>query len=129
MSVTVTGTCDQAVVVNQSQGEFLHYRVTVSGGNPQFAFGCAHRHILSAQNFPGHPMATYDWIYLRNPVDSDASDDSYGLSMLFIAATKYAVVIEHCDKTGKVIKRIGDVAYASTTPTDIARQSLEVFCV
>ncbi len=129
MSVRTSGTCKQGVVVRQKQGEYLHYKIVVEGASPQFAFGCAHRHILSAENFVGHPMQTYEWVYLKAAVDSDATDDVYAISMLFIAARKYSLTLEHRASDRSVIETVCDMSFESDEPTEIARSSVEVFCV
>jgi hypothetical protein len=129
MTVKRSGTCKPSVVVRQKQGEYLHYKIVAQGANPQFAFGCAHRHILSAENFSGHPMETYQWVYLKSPADADAVDDVYATSVMFMAATKYSLTIEHRATDDSVVETVCDMTFESGDPTDIARSSVEVFCV
>jgi hypothetical protein len=130
--VSCSGKSKNAVVVDHVNGEHLHYRVEVEGGNPQFAFGCAHRQIKSAAGFPGHPKAVYEWDYLQNPGECDAAKndgDVYGLSMLFIAASKYQITIEHRRQDGSVKEVLSDLVCESDDPEGVARRGLEVFCV
>jgi hypothetical protein len=130
-NVVCSGKSKNAVVVNHTIGEHLHYRLEVEGATPQFAFGCAHRSIKSAADFPGHPKAIYEWDYLGNPGECDSPKDVgdvYGLSMLFVAARKYQIKIEHRKKDGSVIEVLSDLVCESDDPQDIARRGLEVFC-
>lgn len=122
-----------SVLVALGKGEHLHYRVEVQGATPQFDFGCAHREsIRKPEDFPGHPMNLYEWDYLRNPGDADAPTDEgdvYGLSMLFLAASRYHVTIEHRKSDGSVIAVLSDLVCESGDATGIARRGLEIFCV
>src|SRR5689334_10138862 len=121
------GTSKQSVVVNITSGEFLHYRVEVEGAEADFAFGCAHRPILSASDIPGHPKALYEWTYLDKPGQSDAEDDVYGLSMQFASARKYILKIDHRRKDGSVIEEVSNWTCESDEATATARRTLEVF--
>jgi hypothetical protein len=47
--------------------------------------------------------------------------------MLFVAATKYHLIIEHRASDNSVIEVLCDKT-CTGSPTDVARQSLEVIC-
>lgn len=131
-NVECSGTSQNAVVVDHMNGEHLHYRIEVEGGNPLFAFGCAHRSIKSAVDFPGHPKALYEWDYLREPGECDSPKDVgdvYGLSVRFAGgATKYRIKIEHRKANGSLVSVLSNLTCQSENPQDVARHGLEVFC-
>ena len=107
------------VVIDTQNGEFLHYRITVEGANPKFVFSSTERpKILEAKDFPGHPKASYEFDFLRNPADIDKPLDTFTIAMLFIAASKYHLAISHhrADGTDVVIK---DRTFESDDPETI----------
>ena len=119
-----------AALVNISTGEYLSYKLTVNGANPIFTYACEHKPRLSEHQFPGHPLNTYRWDWCRGAAtDSDSNDDMYAVTMSFIAALKYTLLIRQHDSTGAVIKTIKDVDYESSSPKDNFTATLHIFSV
>ena len=130
-NVECSGDSVNAVLVDQANGEHLHYRIEVLGVVPEFVFGCAHHVILKATDFENHPQAVYEWEYLRKEDQCDSPKDVgdvYALSMLFIAARRYHITIEHRRKNGSVIAELSDLICQSDNPHSRSDRSLEVFC-
>jgi hypothetical protein len=109
--------------------EYLHYSINAEGAEAVFTFACAHRFLMAANQFPGHPKQLYDWKWFSKPGDGDSSQDIYGVMFGFVSAVKYTLRIEHLDATGKLIKILQDIDYESQDPTDWYREALEVFLV
>jgi hypothetical protein len=117
-----------AVKVLLSQGEYLSYRLTVSGAVPEFSFSCSHRTLRSATDFPGHPKQVYEWTWGQDPSDKDADDDIYGVRMAFLTAKKYTLVVDRRRKDGSLIPPVlTDIDYESAEPTDGYQEDLHVF--
>ncbi|HKS42805.1 MAG TPA: hypothetical protein VJX74_19490 [Blastocatellia bacterium] len=115
------------VIVDQTQGQFLTFKLSVKGAQAVFTFACKHRPLLSEINFPGHPLATYEWEWLKQLSDFDAHDDQYGVRMSFVPAIKYTLVVDHCDATGTVIERLKQIDYESADSQDKFEEPLRVF--
>jgi len=118
-----------AVIVNIANGEYLFFRLTVQGAQPEFAFACEHRTLRSStvQDFPGHPQQVYEWTWGKDPLDSDNNDDMYGVRVKFTAAIKYTLLVVHRRKDDSVIKVLKDIDYASQDPSDQFQELLHVF--
>jgi hypothetical protein len=121
------------VVVDVTNGGFLSYRVEVEGGNPRFGFSCEHRDsILESQTFPGHPKAVYEWDLFRQPpqpgrpsVPADANLDTFVVNMLFVAARKYVVKIDH-HKPGGAVVTVSSRTFESDDPEHIEQTATVV---
>jgi len=128
-------THDVAVVVSLTNREYLNYKLTVQGASPVFTFACVHGPRLSEHQFAGHPKSLYEWNWSRpNPgpsgvpnETSDASDDLYVVSMSFLAALKYTLVVEHRDQNDGLIRTLKDIDFESTSPKDNFTETLRVF--
>jgi hypothetical protein len=82
--------------------------------------------VISANEFPGHPLAEYRWEWLRNISDFDAHDDQYGVKFTFVPAIKYTLIVDYCDRQGTLLERLKNVEYKSTDPSDIFTEPLRV---
>jgi hypothetical protein len=117
------------VLVHLSVGEYLSYKVVAKGAEAVFTFACAHRLLKAANQFPGHPMASYDWKWFKNPGEGDASQDIYGVQFSFASAVKYTLRIEHRNAQDGLIQLLQDIDYESQDPKDWYQEPLEVFLV
>ena len=127
-------THDVAVIINLTNKEYIHYKLSVQGADPIFTFACMHGARLSEHQFSGHPKQTYEWTWARSAAlpnvpneSNDASDDMYGVAMSFLAAIKYTLVVEHRDQSDKKIRTLKDIDYESKDPHDNFTESLRVF--
>lgn len=118
---------DNAVMVNVSSGEHLHYKLTVKGAEPIFTFACKHKARLSEHEFNGHPKKVYEWDWCKSMDESDSTDDLYVVAMLFITAVKYTLLVEHRDNKGSLVNKLKDIDYESQEPTDNFTEILRVF--
>lgn len=118
-----------AVDVKFSQGEYLHFKVTVGGPVASFAFACKHHPILESTpaDFPGHPQKVYEWDIKASDVHDD--DDTYVLLVNFITNEKYTYVVEHRKADDSVIEVLKDLDFESSVGTDRHREDLRVFRV
>jgi hypothetical protein len=122
------------VSVNGTAGQYLNYQLNVKGARPAFVFTCAHRQISSADQFAGHPMATYCWKLWKanaNPEPTDFTADAFPtdvftVGMSFLAATEYELVIEVRDPTGSNIQTAQDIVYSSQFAEDSYIEGLTV---
>lgn len=117
------------VMVHLSADEYLYYKVNAKGAEAVFTFACAHRLLKAANQFPGHPMQSYEWKWFKNPGDGDASQDIYGMQFSFVPAIKYTLRIEHRNAQDGAIQLLQDIDYESQDPKDWYQESLEVFLV
>jgi hypothetical protein len=85
--------------------------------------------LKAANQFPGHPMQTYDWKWLKNSGEGDASQDIYGMQFGFVPTIKYTLRIEHRNAQDGVIQLLQDIDYESQDPKDWYQEALEVFLV
>ena len=115
------------VIIDQTQGEYLEFKLSVRGAKAIFTFACKHRAIRSENEFPGHPLETYEWQWLKQLSDFDAHDDQYGVRMSFVPAIEYTLVVDYCNSEGTVIERLKDIDYKSTDPEDKFQEPLRVF--
>lgn len=127
-----------AVQVNISNGEYLFYQLTVSGAFPIFAFACTHETRLAADDFEGHPKATYEWTWSKpapnaddipNVEADDNSDETYVVVMHFAAAIKYTLLVDHRDRNDNLIETLKDIDFESQAPEDNFPEGLHVFPV
>ena len=126
--------CDPSVEVNASAGEYLDYNVQASGAIPGFTYVCAHRDPISnSKQFPGHPQANYRWKLqktgeaLPTVVASDASTfDAYTVTFLFLAALRYDLTINLCNRDNTVKKVVQQVSYKSSNGGDNYSEPLGV---
>jgi hypothetical protein len=123
-----------AVLVNVTDGEYLFYQLTVSGALPIFVFACTHNTRLRADQFAGHPKATYEWTFSRSTpmaddtpnVEADDSEETYSVVMQFAAAIKYTLLVEHRDRDDKLIETLTDIDFESQAPEDRFPEGLRV---
>lgn len=117
---------DGAVKVRVSQGEYLFFRLTVQGTMPIFTFACQHKARISEHEFPDHPKKVYEWVWSKNGDESDLKNDVYAITMSFIAATKYTLLVEHRNADDTLIDLLKDIDYESTNPTDNFTETLRI---
>jgi hypothetical protein len=112
---------DQGALVNVSSGEFIRSKLTAKGpGQAVFSFGCQHRPLWSATDFPGHPQKVYEWQHFNQPGDADAPADTYALTIAFVGGiTSYTFLLEKVAKNGKVVATLKDFDAASTAAEDV----------
>jgi hypothetical protein len=127
---------DVAALVKLSEGEYIHYQLTVEGAEPIFTFACTHSDRLSADDFDGHPKQVYEWTWGRSESlddlpnePTDSADDTYVVSMAFITAIKYTLVAEKRDANDDVMRTLKDIDYESQDPEDSFTETLRVFTV
>jgi hypothetical protein len=127
---------DIATTVKLPEGEYLHYELTVEGAEPIFTFACKHKARLSEHDFVDHPKQIYKWTWGRaDSLDDlpnepeDSFDDVYVVTMSFITAVKYTLVVEQRDANDDVIQTLKDIDYESQDPVDTFTESLRVFTV
>jgi hypothetical protein len=114
-------TDEQGALVNVSAGEFIRSKLTTKGpGQALFSFGCQHRPLWSATDFPGHPQKSYEWRHFTQPGDADAPADTYALTIAFIGGiTSYTFRVERVAKNGTVVATLKDFDASSTAAQDI----------
>lgn len=117
---------DGAVKVRVSQGEYLFFRLTVKGAEPIFTFACQHKARVSEHEFPGHPKKVYEWTWSKNGDESDLKNDVYAITMSFITAIRYTLVVEHRNADDTLIDLLKDIDYESTNPTDNYTETLRI---
>ncbi|MDQ3816417.1 MAG: hypothetical protein M3362_01850 [Acidobacteriota bacterium] len=116
-----------AVSVRFAAGEFLHYKLNVSGAEALFSFDCEDQNRLTQSDFQDHPTDVYEWdLGVGKEQEPDSGQDVYSLGMLFTTAVKYTLVVDHLAANGQRIKQVIDVDYASTTPADEYSEPLTV---
>ncbi len=124
---------DGAVDVNVGNKEYLYFKVQVTGIKPILAFDCAHkRHLFNTAGSP--PQQTYEWTLARSQpfpgllnFSYDGDPDGYALGMTFTGAPiKYTYLVELRDKTDQLIKKVEDVDFESTDPSDVFFEGLSV---
>ena len=117
---------EQGAHVGVSSGEFVRLRLTASGpGQAVFSFGCQHRPLWSATDFPGHPQPVYEWRHLSQTGDADAPSDSYALTVAFVGGiTSYTFLMETVATDGTVRATLKDFDAASTVAADVFHSAI-----
>ena len=102
-------------LVTLSEGQHLHYFVTVEGARPVFSLACTHKTHFDAASL-GAPQKNYEVIWERTSADSN--DDDYTFAMSFIAALKYTLRVVVPDADHNVVGDgvIVDADYESEDP-------------
>ncbi|HZI85250.1 MAG TPA: hypothetical protein VFD48_00340 [Pyrinomonadaceae bacterium] len=118
---------DAVVKVRVSNGEYLHFNLTVKGAEPIFSFVCKHRVRLSERDFDSHPKQVYAWTWSKGQNEADAADDTYGVIMSFIAAVRYTLRVEHRDRDDNLINLLKDIDYESQHAADSFTETIRVF--
>lgn len=117
-----------AVFVNVSGGDFLLYRVTVSGVRPIFTLVDSEVNVLLLSN-KDTPVTNSPLVYERHwpsPADSREAVTNHSLGMNFFAAPiTYTYFVEHHLANGSVVL-VGDIDFTSSTPDDWFFQGLSV---
>jgi hypothetical protein len=106
--------------------DFLHYQLTARGAHPIFSLASGNKVIWSDQNFPA-PRMNYDRKWPKNKAEIVGDNLFHTLLLHFFTAVEYTLVVELCDKTGKVIETVKDIHYTSKQPSDAFPESLHVF--
>lgn len=127
--ITVRGERINSVILNVKKDEYLFFRVTVDGAEPIFTFGCSHRDKVSAIDFDDHPQQVYEWTFGKNGNDIDTNNDLHTVMMIFTAALKYTLFVQHRDKNNKLIEQLKDIDFESKDPTDLFGETLRIFVV
>lgn len=128
---------DVAALVNLSAGEYLFYKLTVKGAESIFTYACKDRARLSEHQFSGHPKQVYEWTWCRGSAlkpnapneQSDADDDLYAVTMAFITAIKYTLLVEQRRQDDSVVRTVKDLDFESKAPEDTFTETLRVFTV
>jgi hypothetical protein len=117
--------------INISGGESIRGKVTANGpGQAVFSFGCQHRSLWSAPDFPGHPKKIYEWTHLKQVGDADAPSDTHALTVAFIGGiTSYTFLLEKLGANGAVLVTLKDFDASSTAPADVFHSSITLFVV
>jgi len=132
-TITVKSANEAATLVDSTAGEYLFYRLTVSGANPRFTFTCDSNK-FSHGDFPGDPKSVYEWSWNRaaplapgapNAV-TGAPNDTHVTFLDFITATKYSLFIEQRRADDTRVKVLRDVDYASQDSNDTFGDMLDV---
>jgi hypothetical protein len=112
------------VSVKVTAGEFLHFIINAGGPIPIFSFASDVKGVLfQAADFPGHPMATYEWFHLKNPSDFQQMEN-LELGLSFLTSTNYAYTVELVNGAG-IVNTVTKISYAGT-PTDVENESIMV---
>jgi len=112
------------VPVAVSSGQFLHFVLDAGGPIPIFSFASDVRGILfQAADFPGHPMAKYEWLHLKNPSDIQQGE-RLELGLLFATNANYTYTVELFSAAG-LVSTVMKISYARG-PTDIENESFTV---
>ena len=126
MVVTRTPTTPNpnVVQVKVTAGEFLHFIIDAGGPIPIFSFASDVRGVLfQAADFPGHPMARYEWLHLKNPSDFQQMENlELGLSFLTNASYTYTVELLNA---GGVASTVMKISYTGAS-TDVENESFMV---
>jgi len=116
-----------SAAVSPSKGEFLFFRITAGGPNPRFQFASDIKgNLLNQGTFPGHPMTTYEWTYLRDPSDIQQFE-LLSTAMLFAANAKYRYQVELHGPGGR-ISDVLDIDYTGGA-TDFETEVFRVLIV
>ena len=107
-----------------SKGQFLHFTVDAGGPIPIFSFASSAKGLLyEAADFPGHPLAKYEWDHLKNPSDIQQLE-LLELRLSFLTNAAYTYTVQLCDASG-VIGTVLQISYTGA-PTDIGPESFTV---
>lgn len=120
---------EQGALINVSAGEFIRSKLTANGpGQAVFSFGCQHRPLWNATDFPGHPQKVYEWRHFTQPGDADAQADTYALTIAFVGGiTSYTFLMERVAANGAVLATLKDFDAASTVGSDVFHSSVTLF--
>jgi len=116
------------VTLRRSGGnaDFLHYKLAARGAHPVFSLASNDKLIWSDQDFPA-PQANYDRKWPGDDSELDGSDMINTLLLSFFTAVEYKLVVELCDKAGRVLETVKDIDYTSDEPGDSFPEMLNVF--
>jgi hypothetical protein len=117
---------EQAAVIRLSAGERIRMTLTANGpGQALFAFGCQHKSLWNAPDFPGHPKKVYEWVHLDQPADADAPADTYALTIAFVGGiTSYTFLMEHVSAAGANLATLKDFDASSTVASDVFHSAI-----
>jgi hypothetical protein len=112
------------------EADYLHYKLTAKGPNPNFSLTSdSNKEIWSHDQFPT-PQMNYELKWPKSDADIEGPDVFYVLLLHFIGAVnapvEYRLVLDHCDKNGDQVKRVKDITYKSTAPTDSYSEPINV---
>jgi len=112
------------VAVAVSAGQFLHFILDAGGPVPIFSFASSVKGgLFQAPDFPGHPMARYEWLHLKNPSDVQQLE-LLDLGLSFFTNSAYTYTVELRDGTG-VVGIVLQVKY-SGAGVDLTSESFTV---
>lgn len=116
------------VTLRRSDGnaDFLHYKLAARGAHPIFSLASNQKQIWSDQDFPA-PQANYDRKWPKDDSEIDGADMINTLLISFFAAVEYTLVVDLCDKTGRVLDTVKDITYKSSEPSDSFPEMNNVF--
>jgi hypothetical protein len=129
MPVTMVPTVPNpgAVRVAVGAGQFLHFIVDAVGPIPIFSFASNIKGLLfEAPDFPGHPVARYEWVHLQNPSDVQQLE-LLNLVVSFLTNSSYVYTVQLRNAAG-IIATVLQISYTGS-PTDIASESFRVLIV
>ena len=107
-----------------SAGQFLHFVLDAGGPIPIFSFASDVKGVLfQAADFPGHPLATYEWLHLQNPSDIQQGE-RLELGLLFATNANYTYTVELRTAAG-LVSTVMKISYVGA-PTDIENESFTV---
>jgi hypothetical protein len=127
MAVTRTPTINNpmAVHVSTSTGQSLHFILNAGGPVAIFSFASSVKGVLfQAPDFPGHPLATYEWDHLKNPSDIQQLE-LLNLGLSFLTDANYTYIVQVRDATNAVVSTAMNVSYTGA-PTDVTSESFTV---
>jgi hypothetical protein len=118
-----------AVLVDRRQGEYLVYKVTVSGATPVFTLADDRgRTILTSEG--ASPRRDYEREWPLSPDDDPIPRRSeHEIIGLMALVTKYTLTVELCHRDGSVKETVIDSDYERVAPlsdTDKFRRGLSV---
>lgn len=115
-----------AVRIDPSIGEHLHYTLVAYGGESVFSLRCEHRVLWSSKNYEGYQQK-YELIWPVNKMDVDAAEDIHILSISFLANAKYSLKVERRDSWNNTLEIVRDVDFESPDPLDMFHETLNIF--
>jgi hypothetical protein len=114
------------VTVDQTNGEFLRFRIDAKGAIPTFTFLSRHGVFFNASDFSGHPKSSYQ---RRFPLATDqlgAKKAVYSLTFGFLGAPAYTLLVELRDASNALVKTVKDIDYDREDQTDVFSELFKI---
>jgi hypothetical protein len=125
---TPTTANPMAVHVSPNAGQFLHFILDAGGPIPIFSFASDVKGVLfQAPDFPGNPLAKYEWDHLKNHSDIQQLE-LLNLGISFLTNARYIYTVEVRDATNAVVSTAIGISYTGA-PTDVTSESFTVVIV